>query len=90
MEGIKKETMKKEDTIKNVRLIYFRDHKRSKQITVKKVGRRIANLLASIDWDKFSSVEIMVRYGVGENAMTLLSDSDARWALQCFIREYQD
>jgi hypothetical protein len=80
----------REDAIKNIQFIYYKDGKQAKQTTRKKLGRRITNLLASLNFDKYSPIKINVRYIKGENSMTMKSDEDARWALQCFIKEYEE
>ena len=76
------------DEIKNIKLVYYIGSKKVKQTTVKKLGRKITNLLASLNWKKWSRVELTVRYGVGENAMTLTNKDKAIWANEAFIKEY--
>lgn len=80
--------MKNNDKIKNIKLVYYIGSKKIKQTTVKKLGRKITNLLASLNWKKYSRIEITVRYGVGDNSMTLKNKSDAMWANLAFIKEY--
>jgi hypothetical protein len=77
------------DKIKNIRLVYYKGGKQVKQSTLTLINRRITNILASLNWGKWSRVELTVRYGVGENAMTLTNKDEAMWANTCFIKEYQ-
>ena len=76
-----------DDKIKNIKLVYYIGSKKDKQTTVKKLGRKITNLLASLNFKKYSRIEITVRYGVGENSMTLTNKDEAMEALQAFIKE---
>lgn len=76
------------DKVKNIKLIYYVGSKKVKQTTVKKLGRKIYNLLASLNWKKWTKVELTVRYTVGENSMTLTNKNEAMWSLQNFIKEY--
>jgi hypothetical protein len=76
------------DKIKNIRLVYYKGSNKVKQTTVKKLGRKITNLLASLNWEKYSRIELLVRYAVGDNSMTLKNKEDAMWANQSFIKEY--
>lgn len=80
--------MVNEDKIKNIRLIYYKGSHKVKQTTVKKLGRKITNLLASLNWKKWSRIELTVRYVRGENSMALHGKEDALWANQAFIKEY--
>ena len=82
--------LEKADKIKNIRLVYYIGSRKVKQTTVKKLGRKITNLLASLNWGKWSRVELTVRYGVGENSMTLTNKDEAMWALTAFIKEYDN
>ena len=77
-----------EDQIKNIQLVFYKDGKQVKQTTKKKLGRKITNVLASLNFNKYSPIKITVRYAKGDNSMTMLSNEDARWALQCFVKEY--
>jgi len=77
-----------DNNIKNIQLIFYQGSKKVRQTTVKKLGRKITNLLASLNWKKWSRIELTVRYGVGENAMALHNKSEADWANQVFIKEY--
>ncbi len=76
------------DKIKNIQLVFYIGSKKIRQTTVKKLGRKITNLLASLNWKKWTRIELTVRYGVGENAMSLHNEDEAKWANQVFIKEY--
>lgn len=83
-----KDTIVNGDKIKNIRLIYYNKSGKVKQTTIKKLGRKITNLLASLNWKKWTRIELTVRYAIGENSMTLTNKSEAMWANQAFIKEY--
>lgn len=76
------------DKIKNIRLTYYVDSKKVKQSTLTLINRRITNLLTSLNWDKWSRIELVVRYMVGNNSMTLRNKSEAMWANKVFVKEY--
>jgi len=79
---------KNNDKIKNIRLVYYQGSKKVKQTTRTAINRKISFLSASLNWHKWSRIEISVRYTVGDNSMSLYNKSDAMWALKTFIKEY--
>ena len=76
------------DKVKNISLYYFKRGKQVKQHTLRRFGRKIYRLVRLLNFKKWSKVEIVVRYQVGYNSMTLMNKSDAEWCINAFIKEY--
>jgi hypothetical protein len=77
------------DKIRNIKLVYYKGSKRFKTSTIRTINRKISFLLASLNWGKWSRIEITVRYAIGTNSMTLKNKSDAMWCLTAFVKEYE-